>query len=155
MYVPSCRHHPLPHSSSNIALSPLPPSQYARSARKWGIGPTEQTTFFTHQGVLLRRGLDHHSKHHGHHKQPETEKQGIFASIRNIFAHRKGAGSTSSGAGTGTSEAAPTSGSGTGSSTEGAEVPAEDVQNGAYMSPPSLRVDEEAQYSLSFFSTYR
>jgi len=60
---------------------------YARSARKWGIGPTEQTTFFVHNNTLKRRGV-----------APSA-------------AHKQGGAVTRT------------------ESTEGAEVPAEDVQN--------------------------
>lgn len=44
----------------NTKWKPNGPMDYARSARKWGIKHTEQTTFFTHNNTLLRKRSKHH-----------------------------------------------------------------------------------------------
>ncbi|KAF8315723.1 acid protease [Clavulina sp. PMI_390] len=84
----------------NPVWKPNGPMDYARSARKWNIGPTEQTAFFVHENKLMRR-TEHHHKHEHHHSEQQD-------------------GTT-----VGTE---PTSGGGT-KATSGTEVPAQDVQN--------------------------
>jgi len=93
----------------NTAWKPNGPADYARSARKWGIKPTEQTTFFVHENTLKRRGVEHTEHHHGGTQEHK---------------HKQGGGGT----GTGTGSGAGT-GTGSGTSTAGVEVPAADVQN--------------------------
>ncbi|KAF8319645.1 acid protease [Clavulina sp. PMI_390] len=43
----------------NPAWKPNGPMDYARSARKWNIAPTEQTMFYVHEKTLMRRSEDH------------------------------------------------------------------------------------------------
>ncbi|KAF8319644.1 acid protease [Clavulina sp. PMI_390] len=43
----------------NPAWKPNGPMDYARSARKWNIAPTEQSTFYMHDNTLMRRSESH------------------------------------------------------------------------------------------------
>lgn len=108
----------------NPVWRPNGPMDYARSARKWNIAPTDQTTFYTHQNTLMRRGVNHreHHKKHDHAK----ESQGIFASLKGILSGHRKKGSNAGGTTVGAGE---TAGGGTKESSEGTEVPADDVQN--------------------------
>ncbi|KAF9504785.1 hypothetical protein BS47DRAFT_1386159 [Hydnum rufescens UP504] len=84
----------------------LPSEMYARSVRKWGIKPTANTTFFIHNDLLKRRG-------------ETTSKSSKRRSFLSSLFRREGGKEQHDGSADLTTE----------SSTEGTEVPAEDVQN--------------------------
>ncbi|KAF9512925.1 hypothetical protein BS47DRAFT_1344866 [Hydnum rufescens UP504] len=92
--------------AKNNHWKPHGPKDYARSVRKWGIKPTANTTFFIHENILKRRG------------ETKSKRSKRRSFLSNLF--RGEGGKKQYGA---SADHTP------GSSTEGAEVPAEDVQN--------------------------